>query len=120
MSSLLEGLMGQLGGSALEGLSSQLGTDKKQTQAGVAAALPVLMGTLGKAKKQGNMNTAQLSDMLGKERDTFEKQCHRAGIYHFTRQIRNRPPASGERGQPIPVFETQSAPAAFHKTGRQG
>lgn len=55
MSSLLEGLMGQLGGDALGGLASQIGADKNQTQAGIAAALPLLMGALSRnaAKPEG-------------------------------------------------------------------
>jgi len=48
MSSLLEGLMGQLGGGTIENLGRQLGTDRNQTQNGLAAALPLLMGALSR------------------------------------------------------------------------
>lgn len=54
MSSILEGLMGQLGGGALDGLSKQLGADRNQTQAGISAALPLLMGALARNAKGGD------------------------------------------------------------------
>lgn len=68
MSSLLEGLMGQLGGDALKGLSRQLGTDQKQTQAGVAAALPMLMGALAR-NAQSNDGAANLGAALERDHD---------------------------------------------------
>lgn len=54
MSSLLEGLMGQLGGDALGNLASQIGADRNKTQAGVAAALPLLLGALSRNAQDGN------------------------------------------------------------------
>jgi len=69
MSSLIEGLMGQFGGSALKALSSQLGADEKQTQGGIAAALPLLMGALSRNSKDSSgasaLNSALDSDHDG-------------------------------------------------------
>jgi hypothetical protein len=68
MSSILEGLMGQLEGSALEGLSRQLGADRKQTQAGVAAALPMLLGALSR-NSQDSSGAESLGAALDRDHD---------------------------------------------------
>ena len=48
MSSLLNTLMQQLGGNAIQQISSQLGADPASTQTAVGAALPLLLGALGR------------------------------------------------------------------------
>jgi len=48
MGSLLNTLTQQLGGDALQQISSQLGTDPASTQTAVGAALPLLLGALGR------------------------------------------------------------------------
>jgi hypothetical protein len=48
MSGLLDGLMGQLGGPALQQISKQLGTDDATAQNAIGAALPMLLGALAK------------------------------------------------------------------------
>lgn len=48
MTSTLTSLLGQLTGSDLGGLSAALGTDDRQTQAAVAAALPLLLKGLAR------------------------------------------------------------------------
>ena len=50
--SILEQLMGQLGGGALQQMSSSLGTDETTTQRGLGAALPVLLGALQRNASQ--------------------------------------------------------------------
>lgn len=54
-SSILNLLTQQLGGSAINQLSQQLGTDPQSTQAAVSAALPLLLSALGRntASPQG-------------------------------------------------------------------
>lgn len=68
MSSLLEDMMGQLGGNALDGLSKQLGTSKGQTQAGVAAALPMLLGALSR-NAQSPDGAQSLGSALDRDHD---------------------------------------------------
>jgi len=48
MSSLLSTLTQQLGGDAIQQISAQLGTDPASTQTAVGAALPLLLGALGR------------------------------------------------------------------------
>ncbi len=60
--------MGQLGGGALAGLSRQLGTDTKQTQAGIAAALPMLLGALSRNSESG-AGASALSAALDRDHD---------------------------------------------------
>lgn len=52
MSSITEGLMGQLQGAPMARLGEQLGMDPAQTQQAVSAALPLLIGTLGRNAQQ--------------------------------------------------------------------
>lgn len=68
MSSLLEDMLGQFGGSALDGLSEQLGTSKGQTQAGIAAALPVLLGALSR-NAQASDGAQSLGSALERDHD---------------------------------------------------
>lgn len=68
MSSLLESLTSQLGGGALEGLSRQLGTDRKQTESGMAAALPLLLGALSR-NSQSNEGAQALNSALDRDHD---------------------------------------------------
>lgn len=59
--SLVDQLMSQLQGAPLQQMAEQLGTDTAQTQTAVGAALPLLLGALGRnaAQPQGAM------DLLG-------------------------------------------------------
>jgi hypothetical protein len=68
MSSLLESLTSQLGGGALEGLSRQLGTDRKQTESGMAAALPLLLGALSR-NSQSDEGAGALNSALDRDHD---------------------------------------------------
>jgi len=68
MSSLLENLMGQLGGGAAEGLSRQLDTGRKQTESGIAAALPLLLGALSR-NSQSNDGAQALNSALDRDHD---------------------------------------------------
>lgn len=68
MSSLLEGLMGQLGGDALGNLAGQLGADKTKTQAGMAAALPLLLGALSR-NAESEEGAAALGAALERDHD---------------------------------------------------
>jgi len=68
MASTLETLMGQLGGSTLQNLSSQLGTDPNQTQSGVAAALPLLLGALTR-NSQTSSGASALNNALDRDHD---------------------------------------------------
>lgn len=56
--SLVEQLMAQLQGAPLQQMAQQLGTDTAQTESAVSAALPLLLGTLGRnaAQPQGAMD----------------------------------------------------------------
>lgn len=57
-SSLVDQLMAQLQGVPLQQMAQQLGTDTTQTHSAVSAALPLLLGTLGRnaAQPQGAMD----------------------------------------------------------------
>ncbi len=68
MPSLLESLTSQLGGSALEGMSRQLGTNKKQTASGMAAALPLLLGALSR-NSQSDTGATALNSALDRDHD---------------------------------------------------
>ncbi|MCB1151020.1 DUF937 domain-containing protein [bacterium] len=68
MSSLIDGLMGQLGGDALGNLAGQLGTDKTKAQAGMAAALPLLLGALSR-NAESNQGAASLGAALERDHD---------------------------------------------------
>ena len=56
--SLVDELMAQLQGAPLQQMAQQLGTSPAQTQDAVGAALPLLLGTLGRnaAQPQGAMD----------------------------------------------------------------
>lgn len=68
MASLLDGILGQLGGGAVENLSRQLGTDPNQTKSGIAAALPVLLGALSR-NTQSSGGASALSAALDRDHD---------------------------------------------------
>ncbi len=68
MPSLLESLSSQLGGSALEGMSRQLGTNKEQTANGMASALPLLLGALSR-NSQSDKGATALSSALDRDHD---------------------------------------------------
>ena len=68
MSSLLETLMGQLDGNAMGVLASQLGANEKQTRAGVAAALPMILAGLSR-NAQNSAGAASLSAALDRDHD---------------------------------------------------
>ncbi len=59
---LLETLTSQLSGANLTNLSSQLGSDESQTQAGISAALPLLLGALNKQADANPDAVAQFAD----------------------------------------------------------
>ncbi|MFN8491132.1 MAG: DUF937 domain-containing protein [Caldilineaceae bacterium] len=56
MSSILDTLTQQLGGDAVQQISSQLGADPSSTQQAIGAALPLLLSAVG--KQAANPNTA--------------------------------------------------------------
>lgn len=68
MASTLETLMNQLSGSSLQNLSSQLGADPNQTQSGVAAALPLLLGALTR-NSQSSSGADALNNALDRDHD---------------------------------------------------
>jgi hypothetical protein len=68
MSSMLESLMGQLGGDTLKNLSSQIGADEKQTQSALTAAVPLLMGALSLNAQKGD-GAQSLDRALEKDHD---------------------------------------------------
>ena len=68
MSSILESLMGQLGGDTLKNLSSQIGADEKQTQSALTAAVPLLMGALSRNAQKGD-GAQSLDRALEKDHD---------------------------------------------------
>lgn len=59
--------MGQLDGPAMEALSQQLGIDQQQTQTAVSAALPMILGAMGRqaSNDQGAQQLAQTMDAHG-------------------------------------------------------
>jgi hypothetical protein len=59
--------MGQLDGPAMEALSQQLGIDQQQTQTAVSAALPMILGAMGRqaSNEQGAQQLAQTMDAHG-------------------------------------------------------
>lgn len=68
MSSLLESIMGKLDDNALGGLAAQLGTDRNKAQAGVATALPVLLGALAR-NSQAQGGAGALGAALDRDHD---------------------------------------------------
>jgi hypothetical protein len=68
MSSMLESLMGQLGGGNLGSLSKAVGADEKSTETALAAALPMLLAGLAKNTAQ-NDGAAALHRALEKDHD---------------------------------------------------
>ena len=50
--SLVDELMAQLQGAPLQQMAQQLGTSPEQTEGAVGAALPLLLGTLGRNAAQ--------------------------------------------------------------------
>jgi len=68
MDSLLGTLTQQLSGNAVQQLSSQLGTDPASTQKAVSAALPLLLGALGRNAAQPE-GAAALSNALQRDHD---------------------------------------------------
>lgn len=68
MASLLDSLMGQLGGGALKNLSQQIGADENSTQNAVGAALPMLLGAISRNAQDGQGAEA-LSGALERDHD---------------------------------------------------
>jgi hypothetical protein len=68
MDSLLGTLTRQLDGDAVQQLSSQLGTDPVSTQKAVSAALPLLLGALGRNAAQPE-GAAALTNALQRDHD---------------------------------------------------
>lgn len=66
--SLLESLTSQIAGSALEGLTKQLGADQGTTMSAITAALPMIVGAMAKnaSSKDG---AASLATALEKDHD---------------------------------------------------
>lgn len=66
--SLLESITSQITGSALEGLSKQLGADQSTTMSAITAALPMIVGAMAKnaSSKDG---AASLANALDKDHD---------------------------------------------------
>lgn len=66
--SLLESLTSQIAGSALEGLTKQLGADQGTTMSAITAALPMIVGAMAKnaSSKDG---AASLANALEKDHD---------------------------------------------------
>jgi hypothetical protein len=68
MSSIVDMLMGQLGGDARKQISGNIGTDENKTQDVMAMALPLLMGALSKNASEGD-GASSLSRALDKDHD---------------------------------------------------
>ena len=68
MSSIVDMLMGQLGGEALKQISGQIGADENKTQGAMAMALPLIMGALSKNASQSG-GADSLSRALDKDHD---------------------------------------------------
>lgn len=68
MSSLLNGLMQQLGGDTVRQMSQQLGTDDATTQKAIGAALPALVGALAR-NAQSPAGAASLAGALDRDHD---------------------------------------------------
>ncbi len=68
MSSLLDGLMQQLGGDTMQQLSNQLGTDHSTTASAVSAALPALVAALAR-NAQTPEGAGALATALDKDHD---------------------------------------------------
>lgn len=66
--SLLETLTSQIAGSALEGLSKQLGADQNTTMSAVTAALPMIVGAMAKNTSSED-GAASLANALEKDHD---------------------------------------------------
>jgi hypothetical protein len=68
MSDLLELLQSQLGGNTVDAIAKQIGGDKKQTNAAIAAALPMIMQALNK-NAQNESGAASLFNAVEKDHD---------------------------------------------------
>lgn len=68
MSSLLDGLMQQLGGDVVRQMGAKLGTDESTTQKAVGAALPALVGALAR-NAQSPDGASALAGALDRDHD---------------------------------------------------
>lgn len=68
MENILEGLMGQLGGGAVGQIAQQLGVDEGTAQNGIQAALPILLGALGR-NAQSDGGAEALDTALSNDHD---------------------------------------------------
>ena len=68
MSSLLQSVLGQLGGDRLEQLSGAIGADRDGTQKAVSSALPMLLGALSK-NSESSEGAAALEGALARDHD---------------------------------------------------
>lgn len=68
MSTLLEALAGQIGGSNLDAISRQVGADRETTEKAVAGALPVLVGALARNAGQRD-GLSSLASALDRDHD---------------------------------------------------
>lgn len=66
--SLLESLTSQIAGSALEGLTRQLGADQGTTMSAISAALPMIVGAMAKNASSQD-GAASLANALEKDHD---------------------------------------------------
>lgn len=66
--SLLESLTSQIAGSALEGLTKQLGADQGTTMSAISAALPMIVGAMAKNASSQD-GAASLANALEKDHD---------------------------------------------------
>ncbi len=69
MSSILDALTSQLGGSALSQISRQIGADDDATGGAIAAALPMILGGLIKNSGGGGGGASALGAALDKDHD---------------------------------------------------
>ena len=60
-------------------ISEALGLDKGKVGMLMTFLAPMVMGALGKAKRQQNLSASGLSDLLGRERQSIEQQVPDAG-----------------------------------------
>ena len=76
--SMGEKILGHVLGSRQDNVSTQLGKATGLSSADVTKILanlaPVVMGAVGKAKQQNNLDASGLQDLLGLERKTIKKQ----------------------------------------------
>ena len=71
---ILRHVLGSKRGTVESNLGQSLGLDSGSTAKLMAMLAPLVMGALGKAQRQGNLDARGVADALGQERRTVEKR----------------------------------------------